>query len=104
MQGNAVFHARTIARQPGFDEAAERIFGDVKRADEALEGVEFALAREPTSHGSPIVKSENGSAHDVWAIKTREALHWPSVVVYYTVDKTHVYLEDIIEAKVELDI
>jgi hypothetical protein len=37
---------RTIRREPGFDDAAKALLGTIQLADQALEGLEWALGRE----------------------------------------------------------
>lgn len=69
----------SLKHETGFDAAAAAIFGSPQQADEALKGVTFVIAREPT-HGILIEKGPP----PVYAIKTRELPAWPAVVVYYT--------------------
>lgn len=99
MQGNAVFTARDVVRQPAFEEAAAAIFGDPRQADDALIGLEFTIAREPVGHAVVLP----GTSPQLYALKSRPAPAWPAFVLFYTCDATKVYFEDIIRAQADGD-
>lgn len=91
MEPKDIFKCRSIKRAQGFDEKAFAIFGTPQKADEALEGLEFTLARHP-EHGK--IAATQGSV-TVYAIKTHGSALGPSIVLYYTVDPQFVHFQEI---------
>jgi hypothetical protein len=94
--GQEHFQARSLAEDPEFGTEASRIFGEDKRADEALFGVKTALSYSPTTVATSIVTQ---GPPVLYALKTIKTRHWPGVVIFYTVNTTHVILHRIIETK-----
>lgn len=85
MQTSDSFVCRNVIREHAFDAAAATIFGDVKRADEALSGIDFTLARAPVSYST--LAGTFGAAR-VFTIKTRPTHQWPAVTVFYSCSDT----------------
>lgn len=94
MANSNSFTCRDVRRAPGFDDAAAKIFGDLKRADHVLGAVEFVLARAPMTYSTAVSQSPTS----VYLIKTRPARAWPAVALFYTCDDLHVTLLAIREA------
>jgi hypothetical protein len=97
VQGKVVFHARTVVRQLGFDQAAAGIYGTVQRADDALEGLVTAVSHQPVTAATSLV--HNGPP-PLYAIKMVATPAWPGVVVFYSFDANNVYLEQIIKSSI----
>lgn len=88
MPPNTRVNCRNVIREPGYEKSANEIFGDARKADDAMMGVEFTLAREPSSNGTVI----EGGTRPLLIMKSLNLPFWPSVAIYYTYSETHVYL------------
>lgn len=93
--GNVTFQARTVAEQGDFLTRAAAIFGDAERADDALRGLVTAISYSPVTAASHLVQQ---GPPPLYAIKTIGTGHWPAVVVFYSFDATHVFLEGILRS------
>ena len=78
---------RTIVHEPGFDAAAEDLFGSASGADTALNGVLWELAREPNLTRYHFVPGTKLRAY-----RTSALLAIPSVVVYFAEMNSEVHL------------
>ena len=91
----AVVRLRTVVDGEKFKWQLKEL-GDIKRIDEILEGVVFALARSPEVIGQPTANP------NVWAVPTAR---WTgvSLVIYYSFDSRQVVLEAVTVADIELN-
>lgn len=72
---------RVVIKSPRFESELRRAEPDPRKADEAVEAMEFALARHP-ERGFPV------ESFYIWPIYVRNAEH----VVYYAFDEIQVEL------------
>ena len=86
---------RTIIEEQTFSADRERFGIEASRLDDILEGVFWALSREP-SRGTQIDK-------DLWGIATLEWPNAPAFVVYYTFDPDSVYVKFLEPAEIDPD-
>lgn len=78
-----------IIRSPEFFKKLKKIFKTLPHGNEYMEGVEWALARDPRSG---LQCDENG---DVWCVYSTDRDILGQVVVYYTFEDATVTLLDI---------
>jgi hypothetical protein len=95
---------RTIRRQPGFDDAAQRIAGSIELADLALQGMEWVLARLRKEHLDNLPVIGTFATNVLYAYKTQPfGSHGTPIVVYFTCDDSFVTLYGIRESAVTVD-
>jgi hypothetical protein len=96
---------RTIRREAGFDDAAERIVGTIELADRALESVEWVLgrARKEDLDAMPQI-GVTKSGVTLYAYKTQPiGPKETPVVVYFTCNETTATLNGIRESELDSD-
>lgn len=79
----------TIVWQKRFEQELLAIQANIERVDESIAAIEWALSCNP-ENGSQL---QPGSR--VWVMFTLETPFLPALIVYYTFDDNHVYLESV---------
>lgn len=82
---------RTVVRSPRFEQELKEIQPAARLADQATEGLEWVLARNPL-YGAPI------GSETVWA--TPLYTLGPNLLVYYRHDENSVTLLSIVESEI----
>jgi hypothetical protein len=89
---------RTIVQEKYFLATIERIFGDLRRADVALEGALQALSREPDLTIYPAIASTADGILRAYKSASFPAIS--GVVIYFIVDgKDVVHLHDLLPSQ-----
>jgi len=78
-----------IVWQERFERELQAIQANAERVDESIAAIEWALSCNP-EYG---IQLRPGSR--VWAMPTIETPFLPPLIVYYTFDDNHVYLESV---------
>ena len=91
---------KTVFREPGFDDSATKIVGTIELADKAIEGLEWALAREQDFSSYPFIGTTRHG--DLRAFKTPPiGASEVALVVFFTHGPTQVTLHAVIESVAE---